>query len=412
MAEIIAKLGLDSSRFDRGLTQANVSFGRFREALKIGRIGGAFSTVLGAGGIIQGFRATINAAQEARDRAAELGRTVDEGTASVARYGDAWDRIKRTVAETAISGLGLVVRSGEAIGELLNDQVASRFRGMTPEQAKRTREVSEGAAANADRLSSPQAMAAARARGEARVAADAQNMREVSRLMNDGAERREESALREKPLAEQITVLEQKRNALLREYNDGRRTVLARAKAFAEAAKTEEKIAERRRDLEKQTTDEQERQARQRQTQLEQERRALENMRAAEEQMQLARARAEQNRVAQQQAKTETLLDLGSSLTTGRAIAPRSRGRSERERIADRGESFRMQAEDAIRTGKSPEYVARLTKLATRDTLAAGKAAERTMKQIDKTDPAVGQLIRIHKSLEEINKNLAPTDTK
>ena len=111
-------------------------------------------------------------------------------------------------------------------------------------------------------------------------------------------------------------------------------------------------------------------------------------------------------------ARRSTLAELGSSLSTGRAIAPRSRGRSERERIADRGESYRMQAEDAVRTGKTPEYVARLSKLATRDTLAAGKAAERTMKQIDKTDPAVGQLIRIHKALEEINKNLAPTETE
>lgn len=111
-------------------------------------------------------------------------------------------------------------------------------------------------------------------------------------------------------------------------------------------------------------------------------------------------------------ARNSALFELGSSLTTGRAIAPRRGGRSERERIADRGESYRMQAEDAVRTGKTPEYVARLNKLATRDTLAAGKAAEKTMKQIDKSDPAVGQLIRIHKSLEEINKNLAPTDAK
>jgi hypothetical protein len=71
-----------------------------------------------------------------------------------------------------------------------------------------------------------------------------------------------------------------------------------------------------------------------------------------------------------------------------------------------------MQAEDAVRTGKSPEYVARLTKMATRDFGKAGAAAEKSLKQIDKADPAVGQLIRIHKALEEINKNLAPTDAK
>lgn len=307
MSEIIAKLGLDDSKFQLGLTRANSSFGRFREVLKTGKIGGPLSTLLGAGGIIQGFRATINAAQEARDRAEELNRKVDDGTAAVARYGDAWDRIKRTVAETAISGLGFFVRSGESIGEVVNDQVASRFRGMTPEQAKRTREISETASANADRLSSPQAMAAARARGQARVAADEQKMREVARLMNDGAERREESALREKPLAEQITILEQRRNALLREYNDGRRTVLERAKAFAEAAKTEEKIAERRRDLEKETAAEQERQARARQTQLEQEQRALEKRIAAEQRVRDAREGVDAARGDLSQAKRDAL---------------------------------------------------------------------------------------------------------
>jgi hypothetical protein len=111
-------------------------------------------------------------------------------------------------------------------------------------------------------------------------------------------------------------------------------------------------------------------------------------------------------------ARRSTLVELGSSLSTGRAIAPRSRGRSEKERIADRGESYRMQADDAVRTGKSPEYVARLTKMATRDFEKAGGRAEKSLKQIDKTDPAVGQLIRIHKALEEINKNLAPTATE
>lgn len=110
--------------------------------------------------------------------------------------------------------------------------------------------------------------------------------------------------------------------------------------------------------------------------------------------------------------RRETLAELGSSLETGRGTTPRSRGRSERERIADRGASYRMQAEEAMRTGKSPEYVARLTKMATRDTEKAGKSAANALKQIDKNDPAVGQLIRISKTLDNIDKNLAPKGTK
>jgi hypothetical protein len=403
-AEIIAKLGLDSSRFQAGLTQANVSFQRFTQVVKAGRIGGGLGALLGAGGIIQGFRATINAAQEARDKAAELGCTVDEGTSAVARYGDAWDRIKRTITETAISGLGLVVRSGEAVGEFVNDQLASRLRGMTPDQAKRTREISETAAANADRLSSPAAMAAARARGEARKAADEQQMREVSRLMNDATERRQEAALREKPLAEQVVVLEEKRNTLLKEFNNGRATVLVRAKAFAEAAKIEEKIAERRRDIEKQTAAEQERQAKARATALEEERR----QRTLAEREQAARfANEEARRNAQRQLDASTAF-AGEMLAGGRVGR-----RSERERLADRATASRARAEDAVRTGASPGYVAQLARAAARDLAKVGGKTGQSTSLVSRGDAdALGSpLLSTNKILSEIRDNLKPTKT-
>jgi hypothetical protein len=403
-AEIIAKLGLDSSRFQAGLTQANVSFQRFTQVVKSGKIGGSLGALLGAGGIIQGFRATINAAQEARDKAAELGRTVDEGTSAVARYGDAWDRIKRTITETAISGLGLVVRSGEAVGEFVNDQLASRLRGMTPDQAKRTREISETAAANADRLSSPAAMAAARARGEARKAADEQQMREVSRLMNDATERRQEAALREKPLAEQVVVLEEKRNTLLKEFNNGRATVLVRAKAFAEAAKIEEKIAERRRDIEKQTAAEQERQAKARATALEEERR----QRTLAEREQAARfANEEARRNAQRQLDASTAF-AGEMLAGGRVGR-----RSERERLADRATASRARAEDAVRTGASPGYVAQLARAAARDLAKVGGKIGQSTSLVSRGDAdALGSpLLSTVKILSEIRDSLKPTKT-
>lgn len=106
------------------------------------------------------------------------------------------------------------------------------------------------------------------------------------------------------------------------------------------------------------------------------------------------------------------LIELGTSLETGRATNPRPRGRSERERIADRGAGYRMQADEAIRTGKSPEYVARLVGLANRDSTKAGNQARNAMKAIDQADPAVGQLMRMNKTLDVIQSNLAPKGVK
>lgn len=313
MAEIIAKLGLDESKFSRGVEIARRRWFGFTGAINkdSNDVGNSMKRLLGVGSIIQGFRSTIDAAQAARDKAAELGRTVDDGTAAVARYGDAWDRIKRTISETAIAGLGFFVRAGEGVGEFINDNIASRLRGMTPKQARRTREISESAGANADRLSSPDAMAAAKARGDQRRSRDAEQAREVAREMNDGLSRREELAIRELPLTQQITALEEKRNALLKDYNDERQSALDRARAFSAAVKTEEEIARRRKDLEKEQAAEQERQHKARLAQLEKERQATEDLaearvRARESASELATTKADALRFTVDQAAAGT----------------------------------------------------------------------------------------------------------
>lgn len=164
-AEVKAKLGLDLKSFEQGVARAGGLFSNMVRGMKAHR-GGQLLSGLGATGIVQGFRLTIQRAQEARDAAAKLNRTVDEGTASVARYGDAWDRIKTAVGDAAVTGLSWFTRAGEKIGEIINDDFMSTVRGMNSNEAERIRKISEEAGANADRLSSPEAIRKARERGD------------------------------------------------------------------------------------------------------------------------------------------------------------------------------------------------------------------------------------------------------
>lgn len=263
-SRITAFLDMNISGFTAGVARAGTLMERLKRTVKIGDLGGGVRSLLGGGAILQGFRATINAAQEARDRARELGRTVDAGTASVARYGDAWNGIKASISSTAIAGLGLVTRLGEYVGEFVNDNIAGRFRGLGfgfagSNNAERVRRISEEAGENADRLSSPAARDAARRRGEdrARAAADARRKddQELGRVQAELAaaeEERRTAAEAQLPLAEQIGALETRRTAQLRTYNDTSKSALDRAKAFRGAVASELQIAERKRTLEAQ----------------------------------------------------------------------------------------------------------------------------------------------------------------
>lgn len=108
------------------------------------------------------------------------------------------------------------------------------------------------------------------------------------------------------------------------------------------------------------------------------------------------------------------LAGLGAALAgrdPNRAPKPRPRGRSEPERIADRGASFALQAEDALRTGKSPEFVASLAQKANRDLTAAGQKAERGANMVQKRDAdALGGIFqKAVTELQEIRKNLTPS---
>jgi hypothetical protein len=108
--------------------------------------------------------------------------------------------------------------------------------------------------------------------------------------------------------------------------------------------------------------------------------------------------------------QTAPLVELGASFAgrdPGRTPKPRPRGRSEMERIADRGMAFQAQADEALRTGRSPGFIANLARKGSRDLGAAGEKAG----MIDKKDAqALGGIFqKAVTELQEIRKNLAPT---
>jgi len=81
--------------------------------------------------VIRGFMVATENAQKLREESEKLGRTLDVGTASVARLGDAFDEFKKIGANAATSALSTFTLWGEAIGSFLNRQ-----RGITEEQEK------------------------------------------------------------------------------------------------------------------------------------------------------------------------------------------------------------------------------------------------------------------------------------
>ncbi len=332
---ISAALGLDVSGFRSGLEKASGLAERFKRLLRIGDVGGGFRQLIGAGALIQGFRSTINAAQEARDRARELGRTVDAGTASVARYGDAWDGLRQNISGAAIAGLGFFTRIGEVAGNFLNDNVAARFRfGPGAEgraEGARVRGIAEEAGANADRLASPAALEAARRRGEERRRsadqrrrADDQSMGQVSAEFAAATAAREEAALEALPAARQIEALEARRAAHLQTYNNAQRPILERAKAFSAAVDTEIQLAAKKAALEKEAA--------------------------------AAKARAQEEELAREEKLTAAKIAQASAAA----------------RVQQAGDALATAQRDALRS--TPQELAR-TATGRRDTTASGVAA-------------------------------------
>ena len=128
--------------FTAGMAKANNAIEDTKKSLK-GFGGASLVNTIGVAGVIAGFKAVLNNAQEVRDELEKMGKPVDAATASVARYADSWDEVKKALASTAVSGLGFFTQVGEGIGSLIN-----RMRGVTAEQEKQR----DQSAKDADRL--------------------------------------------------------------------------------------------------------------------------------------------------------------------------------------------------------------------------------------------------------------------
>lgn len=115
-ARVMAFLGMDIGLFRSGLDKANGLFAGFKRGLKIGGLGG-LGGFLGAGAILMGFKSMLDAAQDVRDEAKELGMELDRGVASVAAYADRWDQIKEAIRDAGIEALSFFTRTGRAIGQ-------------------------------------------------------------------------------------------------------------------------------------------------------------------------------------------------------------------------------------------------------------------------------------------------------
>lgn len=129
-----------------------------------------------------------------------------------------------------------------------------------------------------------------------------------------------------------------------------------------------------------------------------------------------------QMKILNEKAGTEmatTFAGLGAAIAAGgpdpdgKKKKPRPRGRSEMERIADRGAERAMQAEEAIRTGKSPAFVASLASQANRDLTKTGQKVQSQTALVKQQDAeALGsKLIEANQTLKQIEKNLTPTGT-
>src|SRR4051812_33477313 len=98
-SRIQAYLGLDISGFKSGLEKANEKAETFKKTLSVGGLGGSLGIAGVVAALVQSMRAVVNHAQEARDKAHEMGTALSLSTIAVASIGDGMDGIKDRAME-------------------------------------------------------------------------------------------------------------------------------------------------------------------------------------------------------------------------------------------------------------------------------------------------------------------------
>ena len=159
-------LRANSAAFTRGLAQANNSIKDLKKGLREFDVGNGLKQALGIGGVIAGFRMAITNAQELRDEADKLGKSIDSGTRSVAELGDAIGGIATGFKNGLTTGLSFFTQIG--------DRARQFFQGVTQEQEDAARKMVETTGKAADEAqarlkksredNSPEKVAAAQAR--------------------------------------------------------------------------------------------------------------------------------------------------------------------------------------------------------------------------------------------------------
>lgn len=235
MATIKTVLDLDTSKFVSKASVVGESLLSGVEAAKHKLrkldLGKSITGLFGFGAIVEGFKLAMERAREARLESEKMGRSVDANVAAVARYADQWTHIKNTFADFGILALGTMVRLGENAATSL----------MSPAR-RRVLDISEAASDNADRLSSPEAMDAARRRGEQKRAKDEQDMRALAGVMNKGMDMAETRRRAELTDEQKLVKLQQDKLFFQKQYSDETLKLIDRANALVSIGETEKEI--------------------------------------------------------------------------------------------------------------------------------------------------------------------------
>lgn len=239
MATIKTVLDLDTSKFTSKASAvgeslvAGIEYAKHKiRKLDLGR---SITNLFGFGAVVEGFRLTMDRAREARAEAEKLHRTMDANVAAVGRYADEWTQIKNTFADFGVMMLGKIVRQSEDAATAL----------MSPAR-KRVLDISEKADANANRLSSPEAMEAAVRRGEQKRAKEEQDMRQLAAVMNRGMEMSEQARRKELSDEEALRKLQQDKLFYQKQYVNAQLTILERANALVKIGETDKAIEQQK----------------------------------------------------------------------------------------------------------------------------------------------------------------------
>lgn len=114
-------LKADSAQFTKGLATANNKLHDLKKTLREGDLGGGIKRLIGAGAIIEAFRVVIGHAADVRKSLEEMGSSVPENVASVARLSDAFGDFKKMALEAGVSVLSVFTGIGDTIGNVIND---------------------------------------------------------------------------------------------------------------------------------------------------------------------------------------------------------------------------------------------------------------------------------------------------